>query len=143
MAFSREQNESPAINSKNLGSENLCLVVPPNHHFKTIDDITNKSIAEEKFISTNAGSSNSYDTIISDVYRHYQINPDSYISCEFGSTIISLIKNGLGISILPESYRLHRNENVRFIPLAFTANLYINWRKDDPNTLINNILELI
>lgn len=143
LAFSREQNQSPAITSKNIGSENLCLVVPADHHFKKLHDVTNESIAEEKFISTNAGTSNSYDAIISDVYRHYQIDPDSYISCEFGSTIISLIKNDLGISVLPESYRLHGNESVRFIPLAFKANLYLNWRKDDPNTLITNILELI
>lgn len=143
LAFSRELNESTAIDSKNLGSENLCLVVPVDHPFKTIDDITNKSISEQKFISTNAGSSNSYDAIISRVYNHYQIEPDSYISCEFGSTIISLIKNGLGISILPESFRLHHHENVRFIPLAFTSNLYINWRKNDPNTLISTILELL
>lgn len=143
LAFSREKNESAAIDSKNLGSENLCLVVPSNHPFITIDDITHKSIATERFIATNAGSSNSYDSIISDVYKHYQIDPDSYISCEFGSTIISLIKNGLGISILPESYRLQHNENVRFIPLAFTANLYMNWRKNDPNTLISTILELL
>lgn len=143
LAFSREQNESASIDSKNLGSENLCLVVPADHPFKTIDDITNKSMAEEKFISTNAGSSNSYDAIISAVYKHYQIEPDSYISCEFGSTIISLIKNGLGISILPESYSLHHNESVRFISLAFRANLYLNWRKGDPNTLISSILELI
>ena len=143
LAFSREKNESPAIDSKNLGSENLCLVVPSNHHFITIDDITHESIAKEKFIATNAGSSNSYDSIIGDVYKHYQIDPDSYISCEFGSTIISLIKNGLGISILPESYRLHHHENIRFIPLAFTASLYMNWRKNDPNTLISSILELV
>lgn len=142
-AFSREKNESAAIDSKNLGSENLCLVVPSSHHFITIDDINHESIAEEKFIATNAASSNSYDSIISDVYKHYQIDPDSYISCEFGSTIISLIKNGLGISILPESYRLHHNEHVRFIPLTFTANLYLNWRKNEPNTLISTILELL
>lgn len=143
LAFSREKNESAAIDSKKLGSENLCLVVPSNHHFITIDDITHKSIAEERFISTNANSSNSYDSIITDVYKHYQINPDSYISCEFGSTIISLIKNGLGISILPETYRLHYNDSVRFIPLNFTANLYMNWRKNDPNTLISTILNLL
>lgn len=143
LAFSREKNESPAIDSKNLGSENLCLVVPADHYFITIDDVTHENIAKEKFIATNAGSSNSYDSIISDVYKHYQIDPDSYISCEFGSTIISLIKNGLGISILPESYRLHHHENIRFIPLPFTASLYINWRKNDPNTLISAILELV
>jgi LysR family transcriptional regulator, transcription activator of glutamate synthase operon len=143
LAFSREKNESPAIDSKNLGSEHLCLVVPDLHHFKTIDDVTHQSIAREKFIATSAASSNSYDSIIIDVYKHYQIDPESYICCEFGSTIISLIKNGLGISILPESYRLHHHENVRFIPLNFTANLYINWRKDDPNALITTILELL
>lgn len=143
LAFSREQNQSPVINSKNISSEKLCLVVPADHHFKTIEDITNKSMVGEKFISTKAGSSNSYDAIIGEIYSHYQIDSDSYISCEFGSTIISLIKNGLGISILPESYSLHYNEGIRFIPLSFTANLYLNWRKDDPNTLIHNILELI
>jgi LysR family transcriptional activator of glutamate synthase operon len=143
LAFSREENKSPAINSKNIGSENLALVVPANHYFETAEDITPESIAKEKFILTNANTSNSYDAIISDVYKHYQIDPDSYISCEFGSTIISLIKNGLGISILPQSFSIQYNEGVRFIPLSFKVNLYVNWRKDEPNALINNILQLL
>lgn len=143
LSFSRELYQSPIIESKDLESETLCLVVPTSHHFQKTEDFNIKSIKEEKFILTNSNTDNSYDAIISSVYKHYQIAPDSYISCEFGSTIISLIKNGLGISILPQSFSFQYNEGIRFIPLDFTANLYINWRKDDPNPIIRNILELI
>ncbi|MFH7017314.1 LysR family transcriptional regulator [Flavobacterium sp. FlaQc-47] len=143
LAFSREENQSPLIGSKNLFSENLCMVVPIDHHFKTTDDVTNKTLLTQKFILTTGGAGSSYDSLIAKVYKHYQIDPHSHISCEFGSTIIPLIRNGLGISILPQSYDRQYNNEVRFIPLAFTTSLYINWRKDDPNTLISNILELI
>lgn len=140
--LNRDINQSPFINSKKLGSDPLCIVVPDDHDFKSGDDITKASLSNQKFILTFGGLDSSYDSLLMDVFKHYEINPESYISSQFGSTIISLIKKGLGISMLPQSYN-HYDHSVRFISLPFYSDLYINWRKDDPNIIIKNIMDLI
>lgn len=143
LAFSRDINTSSAINEKKLGYENLSFVVPENHHFKTLSDISEETLKEQKFLLTTGDYSSSYNLLVQEVIDSYNIKLDSYIRCEFGSTIISLIRNGLGISILPHSYHLHQNAGIRFIPLPFVTDLYIQWRKDDPNPILKNILELV
>lgn len=140
--LNRDINQSPFINSKKLSSDPLCIVVPHDHDFKSGDDITKESLSNQKFILTFGGLDSSYDSLLMDVFKHYEINPESYISSQFGSTIISLIKKGLGISMLPQSYN-HYDHSVRFISLPFYSDLYINWRKDDPNIIIKNIMDLI
>jgi len=142
LAFSRDINTSSAIDEKKLGYENLCFVVPENHQFKTLSDISEDTLKDQKFLLTT-GDYNSYNVLVQKVIDTYHIKLDSYIRCEFGSTIISLIKNGLGISILPHSYHLHQNTGIRFIPIPFVTDLYIQWRKDDPNPILKNILELV
>lgn len=143
MLFSRDVNQSSFIDSRKVSTENLCLVVADDHDFKTVDDVTNANLSSEKFILTYGGLDSSYATLLKKIFNHYEVDPQSYISCQFGSTIVPLIKKGLGISILPQSYTLNSTTGVRFIPLPFYSNLYINWRKDDPNIIIKNILNLI
>lgn len=142
LAFSRDINTSSAIDEKKLGYENLCFVVPENHQFKTLSDISEDTLKDQKFLLTT-GDYNSYNVLVQKVIDTYHIKLDSYIRCEFGSTIISLIKNGLGISILPHSYHLHQNTGICFIPIPFVTDLYIQWRKDDPNPILKNILKLV
>lgn len=143
LAFSRDKNRSAVIEEKKLVSENLCLVVPERHHFRTLEEISTETLKHEKFMLTTGPDSSSYDMLVQEVIKSYHISLDSYIRCEFGSTIISLIKSGLGISIMPQSYQFHQNSGIRFIPLPFVTDLYIQWRKDDPNPILNNILALV
>lgn len=143
LLFSRDINKSAFLNSKKLSSDTLGLVVPIDHQFKTESDITPLSLAEEKFILTHGGADSTYDSLLDDIFAHYKIMPKSYISSQFGSTIISLIKKGLGISILPQAYSHYDEIGVRFIPLPFSSDFYINWRKDDSNIIIKNIMDMI
>ena len=142
LAFTRDITPSQTISSKKIYTENLCLAIAENHPFKALKDITAKSLEEQKFLLTTGDYSSSYNALVTDVLRSYSVIPEAYIRCEFGSTIMSMIKKGLGISILPQSYQLHEVAGVRFIPLPFMTDLYINWRKDDPNPILNNILNL-
>ncbi|NAW52129.1 LysR family transcriptional regulator [Elizabethkingia argentiflava] len=143
LVFGRDASKSVTIDAKKIHYENLSFVVPENHHFKTLTDISESTFEGQKFILTTEDHSSSYNKLIQEVLQSYKIPQDTYIHCEFGSTIISLIKKGLGISILPHSYQLHENKAVRFIPIPFVTDLYIHWRKDDPNPILKKILEFI
>lgn len=141
--LSRDITNSPYLTSKKLIFESLCLVVPNDHHLKIADDITPGNMKDQKFILTYGGSTSTYDALIDEIFKYYNFKPDYCITSQFGSTITSLIKKGLGISILPQSYNDGDNNGLRFIPLPFTSDLYITWRKDDPNTILKNIVTLI
>ncbi|MNJ94127.1 HTH-type transcriptional regulator GltC [compost metagenome] len=143
LAFSRDKKKSSLIDAKELEGEALCFVVPQYHHFKTVNDITQVSLKNERFILTSNGPISSYNLIIERVIKSFDISPDTYINCEFGSTIMSLVKSGLGLSILPKSYESSANKEVRFIPLPYVTDLYVHYRKDDPNPILKNILEFI
>jgi len=143
LAFTRDITSSLTISSRKVHSENLCVVVAESHPFKALNDISSESLQGQKFLLTTGDYSSSYDTLVSGIFKSYDLVPDSHIRCEFGSTIISLVKNGLGISILPQSYQMHQSPGLRFIPLPFMTDLYINWRKEDPNPVLRNILELL
>ncbi|WP_116788647.1 LysR family transcriptional regulator [Flavobacterium psychrotrophum] len=142
LTFTRDITPSSNISSRKIHSENLCLAVPENHTFSALKHISPKNLEGQKFLLTTGDYNSSYNTLVTQVLKSYNVVPESYIRCEFGSTIMSMIKKGLGISILPQSYQLHEVAGIRFIPLPFMTDLYINWRKDDPNPILNNLLEL-
>lgn len=142
LAFTRDITPSPTISSRKIHTENLCLTLPEAHPFRTLEHISAQSLAGQKFLLTTGDHSSSYNGLVTQVLKHYGVLPESYLRCEFGSTIMSMIKKELGISILPQSYQLHEVAGIRFIPLPFMTDLYINWRKDDPNPILNNLLNL-
>ncbi|WP_326983603.1 LysR family transcriptional regulator [Chryseobacterium sp. MYb264] len=142
-AFTRDINHSLSINSRLISSEKLTLVVPWDHPLSSPEDISSQSIENERFILTVNDYESSYNRHIREVFSFYNISQKSYIMSEFGSTIISLVKKGLGISILPKSYAKNGNTGVKFIDLPFETNLFVIWRKNDPNPIVNNLLKLI
>ncbi|MNU25426.1 HTH-type transcriptional regulator BenM [compost metagenome] len=143
IALTRDVNQSSILSSRKVSSENLALIVSEKHYFNTLSDLSTQSLLKEKFILTTSDYQSSYTSKIDEIFSFYKISPKPYILSEFGSTIISLVKKGLGISILPHSYSLNTSDGVRFITLPFESELFITWRKDDHNPIINNVLQLI
>lgn len=97
----------------------------------------NKKVDEEK----DAGSS--YSDIIQQLFRTYDVVPQAYLHSEFGSAIIALVKKGLGIALLPDSYIYQEIPGIRFITLPHQTDLFLNWRVNDRHPVLNNVLDLI
>ena len=143
LAITRDINSSAGIKSKKLYSDNLALVVPIDHPFKNLEDLSAESLKQQKFILPTKDEGSSYSEIIQALFKYYDFVPDVFLHSEFGSTIIALVRQGLGIAILPDSYLHHQSPGIRFIPLPFKTDIYINWRVDDHNPVLSNILNLI
>lgn len=143
LAITRDINSAAGIKSKKLYSDNLALVVPIDHPFNNIEDLSTESLKQQKFILPTKDEGSSYSEIIQALFKHYDFIPDVFLHSEFGSTIIALVRQDLGIAILPDSYLHHQSPGIRFIPLPFKTDIYINWRVDDHNPVLSNILNLI
>ncbi len=143
LAITRDINSELGIKSKKLYADHLALVVPQEHCFKKLSDLSAESLKQQKFILPTNDEGSSYSEIIQAFFKSYDFVPDVFLHSEFGSTIIALVRKGLGIAILPDSYVYHQSPGLRFIPLPFKTGLFINWRADDHNPVLVNILDLI
>jgi DNA-binding transcriptional LysR family regulator len=143
LAITRDITSEQGIKSKKIYSDHLALVVPLAHSFKRFEDLSTESLKVQKFILPTKDEGSSYSEIIQALFKSYDFVPDVFLHSEFGSTIIALVRKGLGIAILPDSYMHHQSPGLRFIPLPFKTDILINWRADDHNPVLANILKLV
>lgn len=143
LCFSRHRYEGGLLSSKLIRQDSLALVVPEKHPIKKTKDISSKALQQERFILSTLTHGETFQMKIDEVFALYKIKPAIRFESDFGSVILSLVKKGLGISVIPFSYSYARYEGVRFIKLPFEVPLYLHWRKDEENALIKNILDLI
>ncbi|RZK41833.1 MAG: LysR family transcriptional regulator [Pedobacter sp.] len=143
LAITRDVNNRADIKSQKIFSDHLAIVVPEDHVFRSFDDLSKQLLDKQKFILPIRNESSSYSEIIRQIFDSFDIVPDVYLQSEFGSTIMALVRKGFGIAILPESYIFHESPGLRFIQLPFKTDLFINWRADDHNPVLSNVLQLI
>jgi len=143
LVITRDINSYKNIESHQIYTDYLALVVPENHPFQVVEDITKETLSSQKFILPIKDEGSSYSTLVQDLFSSFNIIPNARIHSEFGSAIIALVRKGLGIAVLPTSYIHHANPDIRFIQTSIETNLYLNWRKDDQNPILTNVLQLL
>ncbi|WP_158837717.1 LysR substrate-binding domain-containing protein [Polaribacter sp. L3A8] len=142
IAFSRDSIKNINISTHKLSSEPICLVVPKNHWLtkESLDNL--KELKDEKFIIAGLHQTTFFASLLRNFFDTYGFEPKTIIESDFGGMILNLVSRGLGISILPLSYKHGEFQNVRFIELHEKIDLFVNWRKNDPNKTINTIIDL-
>lgn len=143
MAITRDINSDHDIRSQKIHTDSLAIVVPEHHSFHHLADINKESLGKEKFILPIKDEGSSYSDIIQQMFKSFEVAPDAYLHSEFGSAIIALVRKGLGIAVLPDSYMHHESPGIRFIKLPFKTDLFLNWRVDDHNPVLLNVLEIM
>ncbi len=141
IAFSRDFVQHPLLSSQRLYSEPVCLVVSENHwltedNFKDLSDLKN-----ENFILSGLHHNTYFATLLRKIFSTYGFEPKTNIESDFGGLILNLVANDLGVSILPYSFKFGTHTKVRFIKLSEQVDLYINWRKQDENTVIQKLID--
>jgi DNA-binding transcriptional LysR family regulator len=143
LAITRDVNSAGDIKSHKIYTDHLAIVVPEQHSFRKIKDITPAALRGQKFILPVREEGSSYSDIIQQLFKSFDVVPDAYLHSEFGSAIIALVRKGLGIAVLPDSYMYHESPGIRFIKLPFKTDLYLNWRADDQHPVLANVLKII
>lgn len=140
IALSRDEILNPTIVSKRLYSESVCLVVPINH-WVTEENFTDLTmIKNENFIMSPLQNKTYFSTLLRGIFNTSGFNPKTTIESDFGNVILNLVAKDLGISILPYSFKFANYKNVRFIELADKVDLFMNWRRNDPNKIVKRIV---
>lgn len=142
LALRREASGNPALQSICLYSENLTLIVPSKHALTQAKFKKLSQLKDEKFILSGLHHNTYYVATLNEIFNEYKFTPKVHIESDFGSTVMSLVAKGLGVSIMPGSYEFGKPRGVRFIKLPYETRLYATWRKDDNNPALKNTLEL-
>ncbi|WP_237151103.1 LysR family transcriptional regulator [Pontibacter actiniarum] len=143
MAFRRDPAENPALQSKCLYSEPFALVVPSDHHLTEQNFTGFNDLKNEKFILSDLTQNSVYTSNLRQIFEDYKFTPKVYIETDFGGMSLGLVSKGLGVTILPYSYSFSALPNVRFIPLHYSMNLFVVWRKNDNSPVLKNILHQV
>ncbi|MDW5290705.1 LysR substrate-binding domain-containing protein [Formosa sp. PL04] len=141
IAFSRDQIQHIHIDSLKLHSEPICVVVPKNHWLNKASLDNLNELKNEKFIIAGLHQTTFFASLLRHFFDKINFQPKTIIESDFGGMILNLVSKGIGISILPYSYKYAMCENIRFIELDENIDLFINWRKKDPNKTIKKIVE--
>lgn len=140
IALSRDRIENASINSQKIYSEPICLVVPNNHWLneKTLSSLN--ELQDEKFIISGLHQNTFFASLLRDLFNRHGFEPITTIESDFGGMILNLVSKEIGISILPYSFKFAKTENVRFVELDETIDLFINWRKIELNKAVAKII---
>ncbi|WP_281612655.1 LysR substrate-binding domain-containing protein [Flammeovirga sp. SubArs3] len=139
LAFSRDKINNANIEFKKLYSEPICLVVPKGH--RLCSEVIN-GLENEKFIISGLHRSTFFSSILREWFSKHSLDPKIAIESDYGGMILSLVSKGLGITVLPNSFQSAQIENVHFIELEETIDLFINWRKNELNKVVEKVVAI-
>lgn len=142
IAFSRERIENLHIASIPLYSEPIALVVPKGHGLKASSFTDLEALKDEKFIISGLHKTTYFSSVLRNLFNSHGFEPKIGIESDFGSMILHLVGQGLGISILPVSFKFAGNDQVRFIELDKEIDLFVSWRKNELNRVVKKVVEL-
>jgi DNA-binding transcriptional LysR family regulator len=126
--------------------ENFSLVVPTNH-FITAKKFKNiKQLAHEKFILPTKSDGEMYHKLQWSICEDAGFTPQIAHETVHGYTTIKLVEKGLGVSLLPTSFKAETHAAVTFIELKNIpqkAEITAVWRAENPNLSLNFFLDLM
>jgi DNA-binding transcriptional LysR family regulator len=146
IGFLRNPPVNPQMESLLVWREPFYLVLPMSHpltarRFKSLEQV-----AGERFILPPRHDGELYHEHILGICEEAGVRPLIAHESTHGNTIVKLVESGLGISILPETFKRLYGNTVRFLPLRHTdrqAELTAVWMKQHHNATLGKLLEIL
>lgn len=145
IGFIREPLPDKNICSKVIFEESIALILPENHPITQENFTSLAQVKDESFILLPRLSGTTYHDMLSQMCEKSGFLPNVVHESNYGATILKLVEQNLGVSLMPISYKYSSAMRVKFIDLnrfSERTQLSIAWRRDDTNPLIGNFLKL-
>lgn len=143
IGFRREISQNKLLETRELYAEHFAIVLPENHPTTHENFEGLSSLRNEKFILPSFKNHTRYMESLRGAFSASGYLPEPSIVSEFGTTIMRLVADGMGISVLPISYSYSQPYGVRFIEIPHTSFLFMQWRKADNNPVLHKFLEQV
>ncbi|HLK96432.1 MAG TPA: LysR substrate-binding domain-containing protein [Hymenobacter sp.] len=137
----REPARSPALQSEEVFSDSLALVVPASHPVRSETFCSLAAVRDEPFVLPPLDDvSIPHARALLALFVYYKFSPRVALTSHYGATILNLVAAGLGVSVLPLSYAGGTIQGVRFIELPHTSAVHMVWRRDDDSAVLHHLL---
>lgn len=128
-----------------LESEPLVAVLPDDHRLASRQKIDLIELANEPWVMfPRDENSPIYDRIIS-VCTKVGFSPTVVQEAGPVHTRLGLVASGFGVHLVGESWQTNPYPGVVYIPIKPTASIGLScyWRKDDPNVILKQFLDVV
>ncbi|MFI0473703.1 LysR family transcriptional regulator [Halomonas sp. HMF6819] len=134
------------IDSMGLSGESFICCLPTNHPLAVRSFISIKELANEEVVLFGRSlAPHYYDRIIS-LFHHEDVEPDICHEAAHWLTVLALVANEMGVSLVPTSLAKAGFSNVRFVPLVDSPRRHQShciWRGDTPHQSRDLLLECL
>lgn len=142
VGLSREGNTDPHLADALLFAEPFALVVPDDHWLTTATFQHLGQCIDEPFILPTTCKSIHYGRKLMAMFERHGFSPRPVYESNIGATILRLVEKHLGLAVLPITYQNGNSLRLRFIPLPDQSELFLLWRRDDPNPVLHNFVAI-
>jgi DNA-binding transcriptional LysR family regulator len=135
----------PGLAMRTVVSEPLCVALPRGHPRARSRELKIGQLADEAFIVAADVVAPTLRAAIVDCCRHGGFAPQVRIEVQLQQTILSLVDEGVGIALVPESMRKARMDGVVFRRLAAAPLIeqVLAWSPASRNPCLARFLELV
>ena len=146
ICFIRNTTTGKNIVQKIITEDTFSLVFPTSHWFakKKINSL--EELKNERFILPPKNNGEEYHAHILSIFQDAGFKPFILHESAHASTILKLVENNLGISLLPTFYKKVVTEKVKFIELTGIPQrsiLSAIWMKESKNKLIKDCTKIL
>lgn len=133
----------PGLEYLAVHSEPLCAVVPSGHRLAQGHEITVSDLAGEPFITFPATTAPALHDLVIGCCRDHGFEPRIRLETHLQQTIVNLVAEGLGVSLVPQSMSKMQLAGAEFRPASGTRMVEqgVIWAADNDNPCLARFLE--
>jgi len=133
----------PGLEYLAVHTEPLCAVVPSDHRLAQGDEIAVSDLAGESFITFPATTAPALHELVIGCCREHGFEPRIRLETHLQQTIVNLVAEGLGVSLVPQSMSKMRLAGAEFRPVSGTRMVEqgVIWAAENDNPCLARFLE--
>ncbi len=135
----------PAFDSRVISRERLILALPTGHRASSADAVRLRDLSSETFLIPRRQSVAGFHELVLDTLRAAGIPAPRLQPTRLLQTAVFLVAGGLGVALVPESFRQHlrvRGCIYRDLTGAAThADLIALWRRDSSSVALERFIQ--
>ena len=143
IGFNREMPKAKGLAVQKILTENFALVIPAAHPLAQKNTIDLTEVKNELFVLPRLSGKSEHVGQLRKIFEQSGFIPRIHFESDIGTTLLGLVANGLGISLLPVSYSHHAPKGLKFIKIPTTTSLYAVWRANDESASVKNFLTIV
>lgn len=146
LAFVRTSDVPPGLCGLPIHTEHFSLVVPKEHPILKSAKPSLEQLKHESFILFSKNYSHSYFDLVMSIFQDHLFIPKVTLRTVNALTIFNMVKQGLGVAIVPSSLKNGYHVDVAFLELddlPQRTTLYLAWNAENRNPGIPYVLDII